>query len=509
MSDSFKKKFTATRAGILLLLLCALALPFLTPSFGAFYSGSWQEYKIYFPRFYFLIFPAVKIFPFAIIALLLWLLRKRVTQLKAALSWLSLNKAGIFLFCISTAVILFCAEYALRKKGNTPGQLYRAVTFRTVDSLILLEGYTTDSNGVFKIAPAAREWICTELIRKDCIYELSPPLETQSHEVYSVPLHFVTLLGYHYKSDFKDFLLSIRHAPPEEDAPFVEAVKSYIECPVNEDGFRSLAFKKYTGKRKSILLLGDSFTWGFSASNLTNSFADLLLTKGYVVYNTGIAGADPAQYLELARTLTPLLRPDFVVVNFYLGNDVMHFERKPNPDIPIFYCTNAGNLISCPDGISFNSAQQAYDYSLANIRIPQNGKRFNTFCSATALGTCLWKITSAIAPALKHSPYDSYYREAEKLQTKKPYSNEYLSQIRSIADENGSAFLLIAIPMFDGNAFRMPQDYPYLFENLPYHVPAVRKAHYDKIINGHYNDAGHFMHAEFIDSLLETFADKP
>ena len=84
-----------------------------------------------------------------------------------------------------------------------------------------------------------------------------------------------------------------------DDAEF--AYLDYATAPVNEEGFKSIAFKKYETEKTSILLLGDSFTWGLTAVPSFKSFADVLAARGYVVYNTGIVGNDPAYYAAIAK----------------------------------------------------------------------------------------------------------------------------------------------------------------------------------------------------------------
>jgi hypothetical protein len=69
-----------------------------------------------------------------------------------------------------------------------------------------------------------------------------------------------------------------------------------------------------------ILMLGDSFTQG---NEVSQTFSQLLAAKlNAQVINAGIRGGSPLQYYLWLKTEGLKFNPDFVVVNFYLGNDI-------------------------------------------------------------------------------------------------------------------------------------------------------------------------------------------
>ncbi len=510
MSNPPRRKLRLFRiaAGFIFICLLFFLLRFAYNYFWNYYTGSWKEYKTWYPDAYFIVFPLVKFLPFLVLGIITWLTRRHWAALfSTSKKWLKRNYGKVLLLALSVFIALLIAEFALRKAGFKPG--YRAYSqyFHPVDSLFVLDGLAAGSNGIMTVAPKAREFICAELERKNCTYDLNPLSETQSVQVYAVPLHYVVFQGYNYKSVFKSFVRNLSQETDTAELDFVTAVKNYVHCPINSDGFKSIEFKRYRSKRKSILLLGDSFTWGNEASNLTNGFADLLLAKGYVVYNSGITGTDPVQYLEVARKYVPALKPDFVVVNFYIGNDVMYFDRKLKPYVPVYYSTNAGNLIACPEGVYFNTPEEAYQYTLAHFNIPGKDSRFNNLCAKTVLSTLVWNAVTAWKPEWTMSKYDDYYQRVREAKTKTPYSDIQIHDIKRITEEAGGAFILAVIPMFDGHNFTFPDDYPDLFAGLKYDVPPVSIDHYEKQEDGHYNDFGHAMHAAFIDSLIRAADD--
>ena len=75
--------------------------------------------------------------------------------------------------------------------------------------------------------------------------------------------------------------------------------------------------------RADIVAIGDSMTYGVAApreSSWPRQLGDLL---GERVYNMGLGGYGPLQYLHLARDQAASLKPRLVIVGVYLGNDVM------------------------------------------------------------------------------------------------------------------------------------------------------------------------------------------
>jgi hypothetical protein len=114
---------------------------------------------------------------------------------------------------------------------------------------------------------------------------------------------------------------------------------------LNKQGFRSpLNYNKETvdslrlSGRKIVMLIGDSYTEGCCDLPVDSSFADLLYAKeDYAVLNFGVGATDLVQYQQIIRKYVPLLKPDLVVVAFYLGNDIATYEREAVPYIPAHY----------------------------------------------------------------------------------------------------------------------------------------------------------------------------
>ncbi|HMN92001.1 MAG TPA: hypothetical protein PKC60_02115 [Hydrogenophaga sp.] len=72
-----------------------------------------------------------------------------------------------------------------------------------------------------------------------------------------------------------------------------------------------------------IVAIGDSMTYGMAARAEESYPLVLGRLSGQNVYNMGLGGYGPLQYLHLLRTKALELKPTTVIVGFYFGNDVM------------------------------------------------------------------------------------------------------------------------------------------------------------------------------------------
>ena len=70
-----------------------------------------------------------------------------------------------------------------------------------------------------------------------------------------------------------------------------------------------------------ILAVGDSMTYGEMAASTESWPAHLARITGKSVYNAGLGGYGPLEYLHLVRTLAPELKPERIVVMVYPHND--------------------------------------------------------------------------------------------------------------------------------------------------------------------------------------------
>jgi hypothetical protein len=185
-----------------------------------------------------------------------------------------------------------------------------------------------------------------------------------------------------------------------------------------------------------------------------------------------------------------------------MGNDVLFFERRLKPYTPLFFYTNAGSLMACPEGIYFSSAQDAYDRYFKSLSIPASENGFNRFCSLSSLGTFLWYILkNQNLVDFRHAVFDSYTKKVEANWSPKPRDGE-IREIKTLCEKNGSRFILSVFP--DISSFGQwitPKDFPGLFSDIPYHMASFKKSDYD-LKSNHLNDEGNKKYAAYLDSLI-------
>lgn len=392
--------------------------------------------------------------------------------------------------------------------GYKPGWIYRGYFIREVDSVIVLKGYRVDERGIEVMDTSLRPMIEGRIARKEMIstQELN---EWYLNSTYSAEVNLLSDYYVEAMHEFSDWpfateLSRIKHIPEGSRTQFETMLWDFAHHPVNAQGFHSIPFTRHDSTRKSILLLGDSFMFGHTCDNFTQSTAQILLANGYEVWNTGISAADPAQYRAIAEWLIPELKPDYVVTNFFMGNDIIHYCREVKPNIPMLYETNAGVIFTCPEGEYILDPQLAYSHMINRHKLPQTDKRLlNRMMSWSAGTTQLWEImrkNGFFKGQQYPEPIPGYFDKIAQHKTEYPCSLNDIKEIEKLAKENGTTPLLMIIP-WRGKHGRDPiRDLPEL-KDFEYHFsPDISGADYHS--DGHYNMAGHTKHARDIMALI-------
>lgn len=408
----------------------------------------------------------------------------------------------------SLFVLFFLIEIALRFNGVRAGYTANGHIFKEVDSLYIHPEYMADEEGVLKFSPLAHKVFQKTLAQK--------PLPT-SFSIYDAkiaPSVQQTIIDFgnldkkvDYNTDFSQMITQIRQKPSSEHSDLDSAYLNYAANPFNPDGFKSIEFKQFEASKKNVLLLGDSFTWGASAKPLTASFADLLATKGYAVYNTGIIAMDPAQYEHLAKKYIPLLQPDYVVLNFYMGNDIMWWERQLKPYQFPYYPTNAGWLWADPKKEYLPDVQTTYEYIKSQEMITnQSDNRFSRFCAATALGTKLWMFLGNLGMVKKEEAKFKTYNALPDVYAPFPVSENHIKRIQNICNQNNTPFIMGIIPdIMQENKDNFIFTPDSLFKEVPFEVlNNLSKKDYQPLPDAHFNNEGHRKYAAFLDSLINA-----
>lgn len=408
------------------------------------------------------------------------------------------KKTLLFFTAFLCLVLLLLLEIALRISGAEPGKLSDNMHLYVRDTLIFRDDYKVDEAGIMKISPAKRyytnnnhefiqEGVWDDVYLFDCEFEFS-----LRKVVYDMRLQ---------QSTFHDYvaLLKKKSQPTEIEQAYID----FTQSPINAEGFRSIPFKNYTTDKTKLLLLGDSFTWGLNVNPITNCFADLMATKDYAVFNSGIVGADPAQYLAVAEKYIPVIKPDVVVVNYFLGNDHMHYYRTPKEGEFIYYQTNEGWIRAAPQGY-YLSLEDAYDFTIEQMRIRvEKGNWWDNLCAKTVLTTRLWRFAYQLQTPLRNK-FKNWKGEPTNPHQKHPVSYTYLKKIEQLCTANQAIMLLAIIPSY--HDLDRP-DHLFLkkvFQDLPYSFPEnLILSDYNPDPDGHFNAQGSVRYADFLDEEIQ------
>lgn len=416
---------------------------------------------------------------------------------------------NLFISLAITVFTLCICELALRKVLHyRPGVHTTFNWFHEVDSLVTLKGFMADSDGIYKIDPEAATYINNAVTKyttrtfpsADSAFLIHGVANGISSDLYGQCFDYLYLKDTNYHSPFADYLQRIKNDTTEDEIN--AAIVNYSNAPINADGFRSIAFKQYHTKKKKILVLGDSFAYGNGTTNFTNCFADLLLAKGYVVYNSAITGTDPEQYRAIAKKYIPVLHPDVVLFNLSTASDMGYCERPVRPLARVSFPTNAGNLVACPQGIYFNTAESIYNFIVEQSRIPEQGA-FNTICSKTCITTLVWKALEKNGWVNKNTPaMENYNKAVAQIAEPAPVCTRIVADIKTVAEKNEARFIYVQVPELTTAGLKYPKDYKGFSDTIPHFYPPVDATGY-KEPGGHFNDKGHKLYAEYLQKLIE------
>lgn len=451
-------------------------------------NATFSELKTGFPNYYPVVALANVILDYVIILCsMLYALRK--------LGRVTIQNLG--LVSVSVLFALIVAEVALRTIGWTPGQFQYNKWITPVDSLYAVKGFTSDQHGIYKVdttvAFAIRKLRHTDF---STLQDWGPELARLKvvHEVGAVFKDHLNLENeLEASTEFRATLNQSKST--NASSHFSSVFVNYLKSPINADGFYSIPFRNDTTGKTKVLLLGDSFTWGHTTSNKLLSFSNTLLARGYLMYNTGISGADPAQYQKLLETYMDKIDPDVVVVNFYLGNDVSYHKRTPLSGVPIHFSTNAGNINSFQGGVQFETKEEAYNNVMRNMAVPQTS-RLNVFLSKTVVSTLFWQ--GLVKVGLVDHEY--FY---ENPRPEIPYCNKEVKAMLDFCNSRNKPLILSVIPNLVNDSLYKTNSFKHLFDSLPYNEANMGLNLFSRS-DGHFNDEGHLVYANYLQHLIDS-----
>ena len=434
------------------------------------------------------------------------------------------KRSGYLLYLIIAVIIGL--EVSLRCAGYKPGTFRKQSGFEEVDSLLVYENFINDTFGVYRFSSWISDSIPTSFERNDKKLSKVEGELARVNWIDAIDYIWETAYcltdgqntngcglneGEDWNTPFPKLVDSVRNAT-ELLTAFDSLVLEYSVKPFNADGFRSIRFSHVRSNRLKVLILGDSFAYGMTARPYFNSFPDHLLAMGYLVYNTGIPGVDPAQYAAVVDEYLDKLNPDVVIVNLYIGNDLMPFPRIPRSDHPHEHMTNAGFFTSSPLG-TYLSPEESYEYYLSLQKIPMDTEsHVARICSKTSILSMIWGIGYKLGgyghPALDdYNETHSGISEAVRIANTTPH----LNRIKALCDSSKTPVLFCAIPDFfdksgnqEGYYRTAPKRLNKLFREIPYDEPKnIVTSDFYGADDYHFSNKGHKKYAAFLDSLLQ------
>ena len=233
------------------------------------------------------------------------------------------------------------------------------------------------------------------------------------------------------------------------------------------------------------------------------SFADVLAARGYVVYNTGIVGNDPAYYAAIAKLYVPFLQPDFIIVNYFAGNDHVWVKKKIEPFSYSYYPTNAGWLQANMSGY-FLTMEEADEINAGQIRIPfQKTNKVNRLFAKTSFTTLLWKAMAKWGWMENWQSIEMEHKHREMLSSQDSYSEWFVEKIDSVGSIHGAQTIVSVIKEVRDFNRDYEAEMARVFKNTPYHIfHDVEESDYNLGTDGHFNNEGHRKYADFLEKLI-------
>lgn len=400
--------------------------------------------------------------------------------------------------------LLALLEFGLFSLGISPSVIQGSPYFHPVDSLVVWQDYSADEYGLTHMNAQGAElaangtWLGKERTKE------SDPYKTYSFSTISIFEDWNLLREAPPTLPFAHLLADLKQRPDTLLDELDRAHLEFLNRPINSHGYRSIPFENYATDRPTVLLLGDSFTFGWSARPWFGSFADHLRTLGYVVYNAGISGTGPDQYAAAAKVFIPMLKPDYVIVNFFIGNDILYFPVETKPYEMVYYPTNAGVMMARPTYERIPTAEEAFQFYLNQYYIPLNSF-FNKFCAYTSVGSIFWRLGKrfSIFQSITNAPNREYFERNLVHRSTRPLSEAYLLEIEALCQQEGSQFICSIIPDLKNLRPDLDKDYPDLFQSITPVIIQLSEKDYN-LKDTHFNLQGHERYSRFLDSLMRS-----
>ena len=297
-----------------------------------------------------------------------------------------------------------------------------------------------------------------------------------------------------------DSLLGWAHEPGQEGIFETPQFRTVVR--INENGLRD---RQHSYERQNdlarILVLGDSFAWGYGVEE-SERFSQLLeKSLGAEVINAGVSGYSTDQELLWYQNEGIKYDTDLVIL-VIAGNDVGDNEQQLISTIyykPRFVIKD-GQLILTGYPVPQTSAQGKLIYSLSQrsaLAYFLVQRYFGVLSTYSR-----WKVNSDHA----NSPVSSINSEKEPFKL----TIALIDEIRNIAESRKAKFMIVATDRWwNGPPGETYQDFIDRLQTegfLVLDVEALPRFDPDEMVipeDGHWNRAGHAFTAEAIEAVIE------
>ncbi len=278
------------------------------------------------------------------------------------------------------------------------------------------------------------------------------------------------------------------------DATFPEGIS------VNEEGFRDEGFaEQLASDRTRIMFVGDSFTYGLSASPITQCFADRIETYGYTAFNFGIPSAGPRMYAAVVEKYLPIVKPNMLAVMVFLGNDVNWLPEKLQPYVLPFHSTNVGQICAYDKNGNRMTAAEAYEYYYGGF-----WTRFEYYARKSVLLSLVGHRCIGLRDRLLMSRYRNKSEDVNQ------YAIDSFREIDAVAREHRIPCRFFIIPTKPGmrHAMNRYKNLKDIFKGLQTISEDFDEGDYSTGRDVHFNNAGHEKMARLVHDTLRQLTTK-
>lgn len=282
-------------------------------------------------------------------------------------------------------------------------------------------------------------------------------------------------------------------------------------CIVNRQGFadsEDFVVGEDFGERLKILMLGDSFTHGYSA-DVGSSFVESSEARfpDVVVWNAGYTSTGTNQALASFETIGAVLQPDLTVLGFYMND----FKDNLTPVESWYETINGrGNRVYVRPyrldywGNAIRLDEASTQYFVAHGMYPPVND-IERLLGSLRLGTLLLKLRDSVA-TLEYA--DRLFAKGVEV------TREYLRQLGESAAAQSTELLVLVIPAVPelpepseayDTAISLMEEL-----QLPYFglADVVNLAdHYVPHPDGHWNSAGHRKVGKILGDCIQVFIE--